>query len=105
MMTLESLRWTDLPAIKWPPLLELPDAVEVMDTFHFAKLADVVLAESRRRVQLESTGQRRRAKNPQHRTRRTLHTDDNMPTTTQQEKIAGLRADPNFSAVEVAGAV
>jgi transposase len=84
---------------------ELPDAVEIMDPFHVVKLAGDALDEVRRRIQQETTGRRGRAKDPLYRARRTLHTGADLLTRRQQERIAGLFADSNFTEVEVTWAV
>ncbi|SMY03533.1 ISL3 family transposase [Brevibacterium aurantiacum] len=84
---------------------ELPEAVEVMDPFHVVKLAGDALDEVRRRIQQETTGHRGRATDPLYRARRTLHTGADLLTAKQQERIVGLFADANFTAVEVTWAV
>src|SRR5699024_2396790 len=56
-------------------------------------------------VQQETTGHRGRAKDTLYRARRTLHTGSSLLTTKQQERIANLFADPNFTEVEDTWAV
>ena len=69
---------------------ELPDAVAVMDPFHVVRLAGDALDRCRRRVQQDTRGHRGRAGDPLYRTRRTLHTGDDLLTDKQRTRLRAL---------------
>ncbi len=69
---------------------ELPDAVPVMDPFHVVRLAGDGLNRCRQRVQQTTTGHRGRAGDPLYKTRRTLHTGDDLLTEKQRARLEAL---------------
>lgn len=79
----------------------LPDAVEVMDPFHFVKLPSDALEEVRRCIQQDATGHRGYVKDPLCWARRSLPTGIGLLTRRQQEKVVCIFADPILTEIEV----
>ena len=71
---------------------QLPDAVAVMDPFHVVRLAGDAMDACRRRVQQDTHGHRGRTGDPLYRSRRTLHTGEDLLTERQRERLRTLFA-------------
>jgi transposase len=79
---------------------DLPDAVAVMDPFHVVRLAGDALDRCRRRIQLQTCGQRGRKNDPLYRARRTLHTGSDLLTDKQRIRLEALFGDERHVQVE-----
>jgi transposase len=79
---------------------ELPDAVAVMDPFHVVRLAGDALDRCRRRVQQDTCGHRGRKGDPLYSARRTLHTDADLLTDKQKDRLAAVFAPDEHVEVE-----
>ncbi|MCM0673627.1 ISL3 family transposase [Micromonospora phytophila] len=79
---------------------ELPDAVAVMDPFHVVRLAGDALDRCRRRVQQAIHGHRGMKNDPLYSARRTLHTDADLLTDKQTDRLAALFDDDAHVEVE-----
>ena len=84
---------------------ELPDARAVMDPFHVVHLAGDALDECRRRTGQELHHRRGRAKDPQYKASRMLHTRSCLLTPRQQHQILDLLTSDCHVALEVTWSV
>ena len=89
------------PASRFPDsLVEIPDAVTVMDPFHVVRLAGDALDRCRRRVQLAIHGHRGFRDDPLYKSRRTLHTGADLLTDKQSDRLRALFVDDAHVEVE-----
>lgn len=79
---------------------QLPDAVAVMDPFHVVRLAGDAMDTCRRRVQQALHGHRGRTGDPLYRSRRTLHTGEELLTDRQRDRLRALFAVDEHVEVE-----
>ena len=79
---------------------QLPAAVAVMDPFHVVRLAGDAMDACRRRVQQDTHGHRGRAGDPLYRSRRTLHTGEDLLTDAQRTRLRTVFAADEHVQVE-----